>query len=69
MDILKGNGLYEIVYRGSNFSFLEFIRMDHICNVWYITLRNIVTGEMFTFDESGIMGIHEAGIESKAAAS
>ena len=61
MNGFKGNGLYEIKYRGSNFSFLEFIRMDRICNVCYLTLRNIITGEMYTFEESEITGIHEAG--------
>ncbi len=59
MNFFTESGVYEVVYRGTHFSFLNFIRMDSICDVRYVTLKNILTGEMYTFDYSGILGIRE----------
>ncbi|MCM3668414.1 hypothetical protein M3181_05275 [Mesobacillus maritimus] len=59
MNLFTENGLYEIVYQGAHFSFLRFIRMDQICNVYYVTLKNILNGDMYTFDYDGIIGIRE----------
>ncbi|KKK37787.1 hypothetical protein WQ57_11455 [Mesobacillus campisalis] len=59
MNLFSENGIYEVVYRGSHFSFLRFIRMDNICDVCYITLKNILTGEMFTFEQAGVLAIRE----------
>ena len=58
----------EVVYRGTHFSFLQFIRMDEICEVCYLTLKNILTGEMFTFEQAGIVGIREISGTVRASA-
>jgi len=69
MNLFTDNGIYEVVYRGTHFSFLSFIRMDYICDVRYVTLKNILTGEMYTFDYSGIVGIREISCSIHAYAS
>jgi hypothetical protein len=68
MNIFTDKGIYEVVYKGRHFSFLSFIRKDCICDVCYITLKNILTGEMFTFDKSGILGIREMSGALEASA-
>jgi hypothetical protein len=67
MNQFTENGIYEVVYRDTHFSFLQFIRTDIICDICYITWRNIITGEMFTFEESGIIGIREISGASEAS--
>jgi hypothetical protein len=69
MNLFTENGVYEVVYRGTHFSFLRFIRMDYICDVRYVTLKNIMTGEMYTFDYAGILGIREISGSIQAYAS
>lgn len=49
--------LLELVYDGRTYEFLEFIRIDRICENTYITLKNVITTEMFTFDEEKIRSI------------
>ncbi len=58
MNTFRDNGLYEIIYEKRNFTFLQFVRMDTICDICYVTLKNPVTGEMFSFDKSKINDIH-----------
>ncbi|MBP2239740.1 hypothetical protein J2Z40_000293 [Cytobacillus eiseniae] len=49
----------EVVYEDETFEFLEFIRLDHICTITYITLMNVVTREIFTFEEEKIKTIRK----------
>lgn len=69
MNLFIETGIYEVVYRGTHFSFLRYIRMDYICDVRYVTLKNIMTGEMYTFDYEGILGIREISRSIQAYAS
>ncbi|WP_077213369.1 hypothetical protein [Bacillus dakarensis] len=54
MKLFTENGYYEVVYENKSYEFLEFIRIDTICDKSYVTLKNVVTGEMFTFDQENI---------------
>ncbi|WP_102275425.1 hypothetical protein [Cytobacillus massiliigabonensis] len=57
MDYVTNARLLELVYDGRTYEFLEFIRIDRICEITYITLKNVITAEMFTFDENKIRSI------------
>ena len=59
MDYFANNRFFEIVYGEETFEFLEFIRIDYICEVTYITLKNVITREIFTFDEGKIQVIRK----------
>ncbi|PLR98801.1 hypothetical protein [Bacillus sp. T33-2] len=59
MNIFRDNMFYKFTYKNKCFSFLQFIRMDMVCDVCYVTLKNVLTGEMFTFDQSEIDGVQE----------
>lgn len=59
---------YELTYQNKHFSLMEFIRMDVICKVSYITLKDVVTGETLTFEESEIQRLRVIG-EQQASAS
>lgn len=50
----RENGYYELVYNNRQYEYLEFIRLDTICEISYITLKNILTGEFFTFEENKV---------------
>lgn len=50
-------GYYELVYENTKYKFLEFIRLDMICNQSYVTLKHVMTREMFTFEEARIKKI------------
>ncbi|AYA76567.1 hypothetical protein DOE78_14590 [Bacillus sp. Y1] len=50
----RDNGYYELVYNNRQYNYLEFIRLDTICEISYITLKNILTGEFFTFEENKV---------------
>ncbi|SHQ77607.1 Uncharacterised protein [Mycobacteroides abscessus subsp. abscessus] len=50
----RDNGYYELVYNNRQYNYLEFIRLDTICEISYITLKNIITGEFFTFEENQV---------------
>lgn len=53
------NGYYEVVYEKNHYENLEYIRSDTICDVCYVTLKNVVTGEMYTFDQEKIHRIRK----------
>lgn len=57
MKLLTEASYYEVVYDNQSYVNLEFIRLDTICEHTYITLKNIITGEFFTFDEKKIVKI------------
>lgn len=57
MKLFTENGYYEVVYENKCYQFLEFIRLDTICENTYVTLKNVITGEFFTFDEEKIIKI------------
>jgi hypothetical protein len=55
MDMIMDNGsLIEVIYKKKHYQYLEFIRLDNICKRTYVTCKNIVTGEMYTFEEEYI---------------
>ncbi|MBT2684071.1 hypothetical protein [Bacillus sp. ISL-37] len=60
-------GFYELIYKNERFSFLQYIRKDVICDVCYITLKNVITGETMTFDKSEVRGLKIAGEEANAS--
>lgn len=57
MKLFMENGYYEVVYENEHYKFLEFIRLDTIQDKTYVTLKNVITGEMITFDENKIVKI------------
>ncbi|MDZ5474496.1 hypothetical protein SM124_22735 [Bacillus sp. 31A1R] len=59
MKLFAENGYYEVVYDNKYYENLEFIRLDTICNKTYVTLRNVVTREMYTFDHNQIKKIRK----------
>lgn len=59
MKLFTENGYYEVVYDNKCYQFLEFIRLDTICEKTYVTLKNVLTGELFTFDECKIVKIRK----------
>jgi hypothetical protein len=58
---------YELIYKNERLSFLQYIRNDIICDVCYITLKNVITGETMTFDKSEIRGLRIAGDAANAS--
>ncbi|MDQ0268407.1 hypothetical protein [Cytobacillus purgationiresistens] len=54
MNIITDNSFFEIVYDRQRFDYLQFIRIDHICDIVYITFKNAFTSEMYTFEKDKI---------------
>lgn len=54
MEYYTDYRLIEVVYEDTLFEHLEFMRMDHICEVCYITLKNVITSEIYTFEQNKI---------------
>ena len=54
MKILADNGFYEVVYDKEHYDHLEFVRIDQICEINYITMKNSLTGEVYTFEADKI---------------
>lgn len=67
MNGFTTKGFYELIYKNERFSFLQYIRKDIICDVCYITLKNVITGETLTFDRSEIRGFQITGEEANAS--
>lgn len=67
MNGFNKQGFYELIYKNQRFSFLHYIRKDVICDVCYITLKNVITGETLTFDKSEIRGLQVIGEEANAS--
>ncbi|MGN7175368.1 hypothetical protein BK139_02930 [Paenibacillus sp. FSL R5-0490] len=54
MKILADNGFYEVEYENEHYDHLEFVRIDQICEINYVTMKNSLTGEVFTFEADKI---------------
>lgn len=65
MSVYNENGYYEVIYNNKQYEYLEFIRLDTICGISYITLKSILTGEMYTFEEHMIGKITKRGFRLK----
>lgn len=59
MKILMDKGCYELSYDSNFYENLEFIRMDSICGSTYITMKNILSEEIITFDQAKITWIRK----------
>lgn len=54
MKISLDNGFYELAYNQERYENLQFIRLDTICDKTYVTLKNVLTGAMLTFEQEKI---------------
>ncbi|WP_080845937.1 hypothetical protein [Cytobacillus gottheilii] len=59
MNTIADYGLIEIEYNHEQYKNMEFIRVDRIQNITYITLKDVLTGEMYTFEENKIQSIRK----------
>ncbi|MBN6886899.1 hypothetical protein ACUXCC_004211 [Cytobacillus horneckiae] len=57
MKLMADNSFFEIVYDQQQFNYLEFIRIDYICDIVYMTFKNIFTSEMYTFEKEKISNL------------
>jgi hypothetical protein len=64
MNIFSSFDYYEVDYNNNLFKYLHYIRMDTICEVIYVTMKDELTGEMLTFDHSGINWIRKMNLTS-----
>ncbi|UII54308.1 hypothetical protein LS684_11480 [Cytobacillus spongiae] len=55
MKIFTNQGLYKLKYEHQYYDHLEFLRLDHICKIGYVTLKNVLTGEIYTFEQDKIV--------------
>jgi hypothetical protein len=62
MTIFSGSGFYEMDFQSCRFQNLQYIRMDSICDVLHVTMKNVITGEMLTFEINGINWIRKMNI-------
>lgn len=54
MKILMDKGCYELFYDQKYYDNLEFIRIDSICGKTHITMKNILTEEIMTFEQENL---------------
>ncbi|MBY0120375.1 hypothetical protein [Bacillus sp. S/N-304-OC-R1] len=59
MEYFTDHLLFELVYEDILFEHLEFIRIDHICDVCYITLKNVITSAVYTFEQNKIKSLRK----------
>ncbi|CAG9610202.1 hypothetical protein [Pseudoneobacillus rhizosphaerae] len=64
MNIFSSFDYYEVDYNNNLFKYLHYIRMDTICEVIYVTMKDVLTGELLTFDHSGINWIRKMNLTS-----
>ncbi|WP_409270325.1 hypothetical protein V1499_12940 [Neobacillus sp. SCS-31] len=50
----KNNGFYRLSYGNDYYTNLQFIRKDHICDTSYMTFKDTLNGEVFTFETDKI---------------
>ncbi|KIY22652.1 hypothetical protein [Mesobacillus subterraneus] len=67
MNDFTSSGYYELTHKNDRFSFLQFMREDVICDVCYITLKNVIAGETLTFEQSEVSGLKKAGEKANAS--
>jgi hypothetical protein len=59
MEFFSTLAYYEMEFNQNRYRHLQFIRIDVICEVIYITMKNVLTGEWLTFEHSGINWIRK----------
>ncbi|HLO11849.1 MAG TPA: hypothetical protein VK190_06415 [Pseudoneobacillus sp.] len=59
MVLLSNLGFYEMDFNNNIFKHLQYIRIDKICEEIYVTMKNVITGEILTFEHSGINWIRK----------
>ncbi|MHC0035647.1 hypothetical protein [Pseudoneobacillus sp. C159] len=59
MEFFSTLAFYEMEFEQNHFQHLQFIRLDMICEVIYITMKNVMTGEWLTFEHTGIRWIRK----------
>jgi hypothetical protein len=64
MNIFSSFDYYEVDYNNNLFKYLHYIRMDTICEVIYVTMKDVLTGELLTFDHLGINWIRKMNLTS-----
>jgi hypothetical protein len=64
MNIFSSFDYYEVDYNNNLFKYLHYIRMDTICEVIYVTMKDVLTGGLLTFDHSGINWIRKMNLTS-----
>jgi hypothetical protein len=64
MNIFSSFDYYEVDYNNNLFKYLHYIRMDTICEVIYVTMKDVLTGELLTFDHLGINWIRKMNVTS-----
>ncbi|RDU36486.1 hypothetical protein DRW41_13225 [Neobacillus piezotolerans] len=52
--MIKNYGYFEFRYGSDHYKNLQFIRKDHICDTSYMTFKNTLNGEVFTFEADKI---------------
>ncbi len=67
MNDYTSSGFYELIHKNDRFSFLQFMRKDVICDVCYITLKNVITGETLTLEQSEVSGLKVAAEKANAS--
>ncbi len=58
MDIK--HGFYKIEYEEELYENLQFLRMDKICEVSYVTFKNILQEDVMTFETKKISGVQKS---------
>ncbi|HYK72241.1 MAG TPA: hypothetical protein VEV44_03765 [Pseudoneobacillus sp.] len=65
MTIFSDRGYYEMNFNNIQYRYLQFIRMDTICEILYVTMKNVLTGEMLTFEHKDINWIRKMNLSSE----
>ncbi|WP_442594043.1 hypothetical protein [Neobacillus sp. D3-1R] len=65
MTIFSDCGYYEMDFQNMHFRHLQFVRMDKICEVLYVTMKNVLTGELLTFEHNEINWIRKMALTSE----
>jgi hypothetical protein len=65
MTIFSDSGFYEVDFNNSLFKHLQYMRMDTICEVLYVTMKDVLTGEILTFEQNGIKWIRKMSLNAE----
>lgn len=58
MDI--DHGFYNIKYEEEQYENLQFLRIDKICEVSYVTFKNVLQEDIMTFETKKISGVQKS---------
>lgn len=58
MDI--DHGFYNIKYEEEQYENLQFLRIDKICEVSYVTFKNVLQEDIMTFETKKIRGVQKS---------